>query len=210
MAAPVPDATAAPVEPNATKTSAADGFALPDAATAPGGLPSLPAADVTAHPIAAAVHKAQVLGSDMPVVTAQPGQIGRDVGVEIARRISAGGEELVVRLEPAELGRIEVRMSFDERGGLRAVIAADSPVALDMLRRDSADLSRSLNDAGVRSDAQSLRFQNDGGGNGGQPRSPWLTADPKSARQAHGGFADDFEGTPYRPVRTSGRYDLLA
>jgi flagellar hook-length control protein FliK len=210
IASPAPDATAVPAELYAPKTSAADGLALEDVSTAPGGLPAPPPPDVTPRPIAAALHKPQVVTTDMPVVTAQPGQIGREVGVEIARRISAGGEELIVRLDPAELGRIEVRMSFDERGGLHAVIAADSPVALDMLRRDSADLSRSLNDAGVRSDAQSLRFQNDGGGNGGQPRSPWLTADPKSARQVDGIFTDEFEGTPYRPVRTSGRYDLLA
>ena len=147
-----------------------------------------------------------------PPVVARPGQIGHEIGVEIARRISVGGDELVVRLVPAELGRIEVRMSFDDRGGLRAVIAADSPVALDMLRRDSADLSRALSDAGVRSDAQSLRFQTDGGGGGSpyQQRSPWLDADPRTGRGARIDATNDTDLTPYRALRTSGRYDLLA
>ncbi len=146
-----------------------------------------------------------------PLVVARPGLIGHQVGVEIARCVSAGGDELVVRLIPAELGRIEVRMSFDERGGLRAVIAADSPAALEILRRDSADLSRSLSDAGVRSDSQSLHFQTDGG-NGGtnHQRSPWLNANLRTARGASIGTTDDIDLTPYQQLRTSGRYDLLA
>lgn len=146
-----------------------------------------------------------------PIITAQHGQIGRELGVEIARRVSAGGNELLVRLAPAELGRIEVRMAFDDRGGLTTVIAADSPVALDMLRRDSADLTRSLTDAGFRSDGQSLRFDSGGdrGGGGGQQRSPWSTATAKQDQAGDSASVGDFE-TPYRPLRTSGRYDLMA
>lgn len=150
--------------------------------------------------------------ADMPVVVAQPGRIGHDMGVAIVHRLSAGEQELVVRLEPAALGRIEVRMAFDDQGGLRAVIAADSPVALDMLRRDSADLSRALNDAGIRNDGQSLRFQTDGnsGGNtGGQPRNPWLSGDRAADRStADRGVTDD--PLPYRQIRLGGRYDLMA
>lgn len=150
---------------------------------------------------------AQTPSSDTFLATAQPGQIGRDVGVAIAHRVSAGGEEVIVRLDPAELGRIEVRMSFDKHGDLRAVIAADSPVALDMLRRDSADLSRALNDAGVRNGGQSLHFQSEGGNSGNHQRSPWLTADP---RKTHSMSDTDVETTPFQSVRTSGRYDLIA
>ena len=145
-----------------------------------------------------------------PVIAAQPGQIGRDLGVEIARRVSAGGNELIVRLAPAELGRIEVRMAFDDRGGLTTVIAAESPVALDMLRRDSSDLSRALSDAGFRDNGQSLRFDGGSDRGGGQPRSPWHNATPKPAVSGDFGTASDFEPSPYRPLRTSGRYDLMA
>lgn len=205
-ASPAADVVTAPAVPHAANPAANDGHGPQDGFSVSAGVAPTPPLDASLRPIAAALHRP----TDMPVVTAQPGQIGHEVGVEIARRISAGGEQLVVRLDPAELGRIEVHMSFDDSGSLRATIAADSPVALDMLRRDSADLSRSLSDAGVRSDGQSLRFQNDGGGNGNQPRSPWLAADPKSQRAATGSFGDEFEATPYRPVRTSGRYDLLA
>jgi len=127
--------------------------------------------------------------------------------------LSDGGDELIVRLVPADLGRIEVRMAFDEHGALRASIAADSPVALDMLRRDSAELSRALGDAGVRSDANSLRFQSDGGGSGtgGQQRSPWLSGDPKSAAQRiPDATPEDAPALAYRSLRTTGTYNLIA
>ena len=198
------DAVAVTPEARAA-TVAPVGIAVPDVASAP--IAPAPTAALAAHANAASSSATE------PHVAARAGQIGHDVGVAIARRVSDGGDELVVRLMPAELGRIEVRMAFDARGGLRAVIAADSLVALDMLRRDSADLSRALTDAGVRSDANTLTFQTDGGSqNGtGQPRSPWLDAGRKPARAADGGsFAEDVEPLPYRQVRTSGRYDLMA
>lgn len=208
----VRDAVQATVAPDAPKF--ADALPAPtvvsDAKPAVAPLLTIePLRAVIPQPAAPRAHAAEVVAT--PIIPAQPGQIGRDLGVEIARRVSAGGNELIVRLAPAELGRIEVRMAFDDRGGLTTVIAADSPVALDMLRRDSADLSRSLSDAGFRSDGQSLRF--DGGGDrggGGQPRTPWHNATPKPDLNGDFGPASDFELSPYRPLRTSGRYDLMA
>ena len=95
------------------------------------------------------------------------------MGVEIAKRIASGGEELTIRLAPDNLGKIEVRMSFDEHRSLRAVVAAESSVALEMLRRDTADLNRALTDAGVRTDGQSFRFdgRSSSGDGGGQSAS---------------------------------------
>ena len=183
----------------------------PDAFVAPQAADPVSAASAPSRAMAPPLVARQAV-ADVPVVIAQPGRIGQEMGVAIVHRLSAGEQELVVRLEPAALGRIEVRMAFDDQGGLRAVIAADSPVALDMLRRDSADLSRALNDAGIRNDGQSLRFQadgNGGGSSGGQPRNPWLSGDRASDRStADRGVADD--PLPYRQVRLGGRYDLMA
>ncbi len=146
---------------------------------------------------------------DQPTVNARSGQIGREMGVEIARHLSAGGEALTVRLNPAEMGRIEVRLSFDEGGTLRAVVAAESAAALDMLRRDSADLGRALTDAGVRADAGSFRFDSrSGGGEGGQ----FWQRQQQSARQRGNAAADDLHTAEpvYRPLRALGRVDLMA
>ncbi|RZT53396.1 flagellar hook-length control protein FliK [Sphingomonas sp. BK036] len=183
----------------------------PDAFVAPQPADPVSAAGAPSRAMAPPLVARQAV-ADVPVAIAQPGRIGQDMGVAIVHRLSAGEQEVVVRLEPVALGRIEVRMAFDDQGGLRAVIAADSPVALDMLRRDSADLSRALNDAGIRNDGQSLRFQTDGNGSGnagGQPRNPWLSGDRATDRStADRGVADD--PLPYRQVRLGGRYDLMA
>ncbi len=150
-------------------------------------------------------------------VVAQPGRIGTEMGVAIARHAVAGQPETItVRLDPKDMGRIEVRLAFDDAGTLRAVVSADTSAALEMLRRDAGDLGRALADAGVRADGQSLRFDTrTSGGNdpgqrhhGGDPRH----TPPPSSRQRHAdGEYPVFAETPiYRALRTSGRVDLTA
>ncbi|MBU3078673.1 flagellar hook-length control protein FliK [Sphingomonas quercus] len=143
-------------------------------------------------------------------VAAQTGRIGHDMGVEIARSVAAGRHEILVRLDPPEMGRIEVRMSFDKDGGLRAVVAADNHGALDLLKRDSADLVRALSDAGVRSDSQSFRFDSRSGDGGQQWRQ--AQQDGTNSRGSAAGGADGLaEDEPaYRQLRTSGRIDMMA
>ncbi|KQS46943.1 flagellar hook-length control protein FliK [Sphingomonas sp. Leaf198] len=149
-------------------------------------------------------------------VTPTPGQMGHDMGVAIARHVRTdGGEAMTVRLDPRDLGRIEVRMHFDDDGVLRAVVSADNPASLDLLRRDSADLNRALGDAGVRADQQSLRFDTragTGGGNNGtadgqprqhQPASPYYSDEV----DADGGADVD---PVWRPLNPRGRIDLMA
>lgn len=207
--------SAAAADPAGSATTASFTVLLPEAdvgatpaTTIVGNGTNEPMRPVIVPPIATLISSGAP--AHVPTISAQPGHIGQDLGVEIARRISVGGAELVVRLDPAELGRIEVRMSFDDRGGLRTVIAADSPVALDMLRRDSADLSRSLSDAGFRSDGQSLRFDGGGDRGSGQSRSPWQNGPSKPDEPDGFGTSAAFEQTPYRSLRTSGRYDVIA
>jgi flagellar hook-length control protein FliK len=143
-------------------------------------------------------------------VSVREGRFGADIGVTIARALDAGPdgkrEDLLIRLDPRHMGRVEVRMSFEHDGVLRAVVSADSPAALDMLRRESADLGRALADAGVRSDGQSLRF--DGGGAGGGQRQG---ARPHGASTPGSDFAGSGTEDPiHRPLRSSGHVDLMA
>ncbi|AGH49108.1 flagellar hook-length control protein FliK, putative [Sphingomonas sp. MM-1] len=203
---------ARPAGETATAANATTGQAAPDG---PDGLPSplfsqaLPgiAPRAVAHPYGAAAPHAPA----QAVVTAEAGRIGREMGVEIARGISAGRSEVLIRLDPAEMGRIDVRLSFERDGSLRAVMAADSPMALDMLRRESSDLSRALADAGVRADAQSFRFDSRGGDAG----TAWQRGQQAfDGREAQGGPAlgsgptDDQPA--YRSLRASGRVDVRA
>jgi flagellar hook-length control protein FliK len=148
-----------------------------------------------------------------PEVTARPGQIGRELGLEIARRSAAGGDELMVRLAPDEMGRIEVRMSFDAGGTLRAVVTAENQAALDMLRRDAGDLGRSLADAGVRADAQSFRFdaKSGDGGTGWQRQGQGRDGGPgDNDAQQRDTFAGEGEDAPYHRLNSTSQIDLMA
>jgi flagellar hook-length control protein FliK len=141
------DAALPPVPGSGVATSAPAPATMPIAATLvtqPGSLPPPPLLPPT--PIIV-----------LPVV---PATLARDIGLAMARRIGRDGDELRIRLEPADFGTVDVRLSFDDRGSLRAVVGADSTLALDLLRRDAAELGRALTDAGVRADDRSFRFEN--------------------------------------------------
>jgi hypothetical protein len=155
----------------------------------------------------------------VPVV--QASHIGHDTAVAIARHVAQdGGETMTIRIAPAELGRIEVRLAFDDGGTLRATVAADQPASLDLLRRDTDSLVRALGDAGVRADSDSLRFDTraDTGGStggfassgqpgsgGGQGRRTPFSAGPYATLTA-----GDEPAAETRTVSPRGRVDLMA
>lgn len=137
-----------------------------------------------------------------------------EMRVAIGRQIAAGREEVTVRLDPPELGRIHVRIGFDTGGELRTVMATETAAALQLMRRNLDQLDLSLAQAGVRTDAQSFRFENPqpGGGNAGGGN-----AGGGDGRQPHGyrsERADDHAPTtddaPLRRRRMLGRVDMIA
>ncbi|MDC7812572.1 flagellar hook-length control protein FliK [Sphingomonas koreensis] len=166
-------------------------------------------APVTGRPAAMPYPAVAPASPQAPVVAAQPGRMGADIGVEIAKAANGDREDLLIRLDPRDMGRINVRLSFDSDGVLRAVMSADSPAALDMLRRESGDLNRALADAGIRSDAQSLRFdarssdQGQGGNQSGQRGQ-------QGSQGSTGDGSADLADVQYRPLRSSGQVDLMA
>jgi flagellar hook-length control protein FliK len=80
------------------------------------------------------------------------------IGVQIARAAPARIDRLFVQLEPAALGRVEVRLKFHRNDQVSAVIAAERPDTLEALQRDARLLERSLHQAGLRMDGDGLTF----------------------------------------------------
>ncbi|WP_234041640.1 flagellar hook-length control protein FliK [Erythrobacter aureus] len=141
-------------------------------------------------------------------IAARAGQMGKDLAVQIAKHSKDGQDALTIRLDPAEMGRIQIRMHFDEQGSLRAHVTAESNLALELLRRESFDLARALTDAGVRTDAQSFRFDSRGQ-EGGQHGHRQDQSGAHSRQFEEGGEALPDE-TEYRRVRTNGAVDVIA
>ena len=108
------------------------------------------------------------------------------LAVEISAKSQSGAKQFDIRLDPPELGRVEVRLSIDAAGKASAHLSADQPQTLDLLQKDSAVLTRALRDAGLDVSQNSLNFSlrqqaqgQDGGtgrGHGRNARALSLTA----------------------------------
>lgn len=185
----------APVAPpfELAATALATSPVLPQ--NAPGVLGTQPAAVLSLAPSP---------GGELPPVRAE--YLARDTGIAIARHVTAGGTEVRLRIEPAELGRVDVRLTFDDRGLLRAVVAADSPIVLDLLRRDGAELGRAMADAGIRADQQSFRFET-GGGDAGQSRQQRHAPGEASVPTERN---EELAPQDFRPLRWRGQIDVMA
>ncbi len=80
------------------------------------------------------------------------------VAIEIAGKALAGKNRFEIRLDPPELGRIEVRLDVSRDGSVTSHLIADRSDTLDLLRRDSAGLERALQDAGLKTSDNGLQF----------------------------------------------------
>jgi len=80
------------------------------------------------------------------------------VALEITNKARAGTNHFEIRLDPPELGRIEVRLDVDRDGNVTSRMIADRIDTLDLLRRDASGLERALQDAGLKTTGNSLQF----------------------------------------------------
>jgi flagellar hook-length control protein FliK len=127
-------------------------------ADAPTGLPGTVAAGKAETVAAPKPASAPARGAPQPAVD--------QVAVQIRKAAAAGKDSIQIRLNPAELGRVDVKLEFQSDGGVRAVVAVERPETLELLQRDARGLERALADAGFRGGQASLSFemQNQGGG----------------------------------------------
>lgn len=80
------------------------------------------------------------------------------VAREIIRRFDGGNARFEVRLDPPELGRVEVRLEVSRDHRVTAVVAADSPQALAELMRHARDLEQTLQSVGLELSENGLSF----------------------------------------------------
>ena len=94
-----------------------------------------------------------------PAAATQSGAVPlAGVAVEIAGKALAGKNHFEIRLDPPELGRIEVHLDVDRDGQVTSRLIADRSDTLDLLRRDSTGLERALQDAGLKTSDNGLQF----------------------------------------------------
>lgn len=74
----------------------------------------------------------------------------RTVPVEIGLKALAGVKSFEMRLEPPELGRVEVRLDITEGGAVKAQLVVDRVDTLALLQRDARHLERAFEQAGLK------------------------------------------------------------
>ncbi|SDR33870.1 flagellar hook-length control protein FliK [Pseudovibrio sp. Tun.PSC04-5.I4] len=102
--------------------------------------------------------------STLPTSTLR--NVASSVWPEIARQANGGATRFEIRLDPKELGGVDVSLEFSKDGRVRAHLIVERPETLELLQRDQRGLEKALQDAGVDSDKSSLQFslRREGGG----------------------------------------------
>lgn len=80
------------------------------------------------------------------------------VAFEVVRQFSQGASRFQIRLDPPELGRIDVRMQVDGDGNVHARMTVERAETLDLMQRDQRSLEKALAQAGLDSGKTSLEF----------------------------------------------------
>jgi flagellar hook-length control protein FliK len=162
--------SAAAVSAREHSPAAGAGHALPDspdAGTQPVGTfqPQLNAPAAVAAP-ATAFNVTAATNGPVPV---------SGLALEIAASVKSGKSRFEIRLDPADLGRIDVRIDIDRNGQVTSHLTVEKPETLSMLRQDAPQLQRALDDAGLKTGNGGLQFslrdQSSSGQNSGNDTS---------------------------------------
>jgi flagellar hook-length control protein FliK len=80
------------------------------------------------------------------------------LAMEIAASAKSGKSRFEIRLDPADLGRIDVRIDVDSNGQVTSHLTVERPETLSMLRQDAPQLQRALDNAGLQTGNSGLQF----------------------------------------------------
>ncbi|AZU04909.1 flagellar hook-length control protein [Glycocaulis alkaliphilus] len=149
-------APATPPQPAAPAVSmAAMLTALQSGIAAPEALEASEATELrleSSSPLLARNESASVAGtrttSAMPHLRMASGHVA-ELGQMIARRFADGSRSFDIRLDPPELGRVQVRLEIGADRSVQAMLTAEKPEALAELQRNARELEKALADAGL-------------------------------------------------------------
>jgi flagellar hook-length control protein FliK len=97
--------------------------------------------------------------------------------ITIAAHAQAGSNQFDIRLDPPELGRIDVQLTLDGNGQVTSHVTVDRPETLTLLQSQQPQLERAFEQAGLKTADNGLQFtlrdqsfagQNGGNGSGAQ------------------------------------------
>jgi hypothetical protein len=146
---PSPDPSAAPAPTAPSAVAVHGGGAGVPGAAAPAGRPAT-AGEPSAPPVTSERSAARAARTTQASRTATPPETRRAAEVleQLRAAIKPGLRQAVVRLDPAELGSVTIRISV-ARKGLQGRIEAARPETLELLERHVPELRAALESAGI-------------------------------------------------------------
>ena len=140
------------------------------------------------------------------------------VAFEMVRQIHQGQSRFTIRIDPPELGRVDVRMHVDSSGNVNARLTVERSETLDMFQRDRGSLEKALTQAGLDGAKTNLEFslkqnpfagmsgsdQRPGNGNPSTPRFALNSADTEDTT-----VSSIPSVTLYRGVASAGGINLF-
>jgi flagellar hook-length control protein FliK len=152
-----------PTQNSAAKSAQAPAVSKESTATAtPAAVESIdapaPPAQQTTNALAQPTAQMQHATSVEQANAARAAPAAAQVAREIVRRFDGETTRFELRLDPPELGRVEVRLDVSRDHRVTAVIAADSPQALTELARHARDLEQMLQSSGLELADNGLSF----------------------------------------------------
>lgn len=132
------------------------------------------------------------------------------VALQVQRATQDGNDKISIQLRPYDLGRVDVQLEFNNEGKLRAKVTADSIQTLELLQKDSRNLERALQEAGLSTDQSSLSFSLRDDNDQAQRQQQDNQQEKKSGtRLANIEVEEEIPAVPaYRPVIGPGRVDV--
>lgn len=80
------------------------------------------------------------------------------IAFELSRQVGDGNTRFQIRLDPAELGRIDVKLDIDSTGQVHARLTVEKAETLDLMQRDQRALEKALQQAGLDQSKTNLEF----------------------------------------------------
>jgi flagellar hook-length control protein FliK len=112
------------------------------------------------------------------------------LAVEVGMRAMRGSKEFQIRLDPEDLGRIDVRLEISEKGELQAKIAVERVETLNLLQRDARTLERAFDQAGLKTNPDGLQFTLKDPGQQGRDQGRGEEAPGRRSRSDHAAIDD--------------------
>jgi hypothetical protein len=213
-AAPPPRPAATTPQPTPTPPEARlapelpPGSPPPTAAAPPPGMAPTPPAEAVAVPPPPAPTLAPVAVTRSEAAPPQPphrlpmSEAAQQVAQHAVTAAADGVESISVDLRPPELGRVELRLTFQD-GTVQVAMAAERSDAFEALRQDRASLEQQMQQAGLQLGTGGLDLQH-----GRLPRpAPEAAVTP---RWTAGAAEPAEEADAARPPRSDSLIDLIA